>query len=924
MANNMALDVIVRMKDLLSGPARAIGRALEGIGRAAKAIGVLGTAIAGISFLGPIKEAAAFQQQLVDIALTQNLTGQEAFKSVARMTEQYEKLAFSVGQSSEAIGAGAGLMIASGLDNNLVDQSIGKVAKVATAAHAEIADVAQVSTSALKTLKLPVEELEGALAAMMVSGKEGAFEFRDMARHFPTLTGQMAKFGITGREAVNTLAAGLQIARLGTADSAEAANNFKNFLSKILSPETTKKFEKMGVDIEGVMKDAATKGINPMEAVVQKITKLTGVSSDEIQGLMKRAKANGLNDADALAQVREQLEKIHGAGKLGELFGDQQVMDFLIPFLANIDEYKRIKAEVAKATGETINGDFETQMQALNQQLTIFSEIGTQAVREVGRAFGTWLPMINEWLGGMLRSYREWDKASGGMGTKLLTWAGAAVVAVAGLGALGVVLPVIGAGLSALVPLLGPAGLLVAAIGAAGYAVYKNWSTVGPALKRFWDAGVKAGDKLLQSARSLASQYGPMIKRGLVGAWEAASTGMASVFQIVRAAGDKFGPVIKDGLLSAWKDVKAGFRELEEAFRAFSSAVNIKIDTSSWTVNNATVAAFRAVASALDMIKVAWNALKSFGSGFAESLTPIGVNLGKHVTNITRFASALGRIALAVSRLVGFKGGDFDGLFKGLGQLAGKAVEKVTDLMGRLAGYLANVAEGLATVMEAASGGISWTSLLPQSAVALWNEFTSTIERMKSAIAGVPDVMNRLATSVVDAAKGLPAKFMPVINDLISTVEEGFRSVGQRAGEALVEAVKAAVDGLVTWFASLPDRIVAAIGSIDLTKVITLPKLPPWLGGSVTTTATEGASSEPANQNQPTFPSRAAMPGSPAVAAVPAQPQTVKVANDIQLNSDFNAKIDFKANVPGNASVTSAPVKSTAAPASTGKIVGRF
>ena len=746
MANgNMALDVIVRMKDLLSGPARAIGRALEGIGRAAKSIGVLGTAIAGISFLGPIKEAAAFQQQLVDIALTQNLTGQAAFQSVAKMTAEYENLAFKVGQTSDAIGAGAGLMIASGLDNGLVDQSIAKVARVATAAHAEIADVAQVTTSSLKTLKLPVNELEGALAAMMVSGKEGAFEFRDMARHFPTLTGQMAKCGITGREAVNTLAAGLQIARLGTADSAEAANNFKNFLSKILSPETTKKFEKMGVDIEGVMKDAATKGINPMEAVVQKITKLTGVSSGEIQNLMKKAKDNGLNDADALATVREQLEKIHGAGKLGELFGDQQVMDFLIPFLANIDEYKRIKAEVAKATGETINGDFETQMQAMNQQLTIFNEIGTQAVREVGRAFGTWLPLINEQLGGLLRSYREWDKSSGGMGTQLLTWAGAAVIAVAGIGALGVVLPIVGAGLSAVAALLGPVGLLLAAVGAAGYAIYRNWSTVGPALKRFWDAGVEAGGKLLQSARSLASKYGPTIKRGLVGAWESVSSGMSNVFEVVRRVSDKFGPVIKDGLLSAWNDVKAGFRELETAFQSFVKAADIQIDTSGWTVDNATVVAFQGIAKALDVIKSAWGALKSFGSGFAESLAPIGENLGKHVNNLQRFAGAMVRIASAIGKMVGFKAGDFDAVFKGLGQFAGKAFEKVTAVLGKMAGFLADVAEGIADVIEAVNRGIDWKALVPDTLVDTWKAVAEAIERVKNAInsldlsTGTPD-----------------------------------------------------------------------------------------------------------------------------------------------------------------------------------------
>lgn len=824
-SGNMALDVIVRMKDLLSGPARAMGRALEGIGRAAKSIGLVGAAIAGISFLGPIREAAAFQQQLVDIALTQNLTGAAAFKSVAEMTERYEQLALKVGQTSEAIGSGAGLMIASGMDLDIVDQAIGTVGKTATAAHAEVADIAQVATSALRTLKLPVEELDDALAGMMVSAKEGSFEARDMARYFPTLTGQMAKFGITGREAVNTLSAGLQIARLGTADSAEAANNFKNFLSKILSPETTRKFEKMGVDIEGVMKDAAIKGINPMEAVVQKITKLTGVSSDEIQNLMKRAKANGLSDADALAQVREQLEKIHGAGALGELFGDQQVMDFLIPFLANIDEYKRIKAEVAKATGEDINGDFETQMLAMNQQLTIFSEIGTQAIREVGRAFGTWLPMINEQLGGLLRSYREWDKSSGGMGTQLLTWAGAAVVAVAGIGALGVILPVIGAGVAALLPLLGPAGLLLGAIGAAGYAVYKNWATVGPALKRFWDAGAEASGKLLQSARSLASKYGPLIKSGLVSAWQGVSSGMSNILEVVRKISDRFGPVINKGLLSAWEDVKAGFGELETAFRSFVKAADIQIDTSGWTIDNATIIAFQAIAKALDAIKGAWSALKSFGSGFAESLAPIGENLGRHVKNLERLGGAMVRIASAIGKMVGFKAGDFNVIFNGLGQLAGQAVEKATRLMSDLAGFLADVADALASVIQKVKGGIDWTALLPQSIVEGWNSLAEAIERVKNAI------------NSIDLSTGTPDS-----------------ETGKKQAAAMGDAY---------------------------------------------------------NDNRPSFPSRGALTAKP-------QPQVVNV------NSQVTSKIDFKANVPGTTSVTSAPAKNTAAPASTGKMIGRF
>ncbi|MDU8362833.1 hypothetical protein, partial [Pseudomonas syringae group sp. J309-1] len=138
------------------------------------------------------------------------------------------------------------------------------------------------------------------------------------------------------------------------------------------------------------MKDAAAKGMNPIEAVIQKIGKLTGVNETQIAGFMKKAKQNGLEGAEALGYVRQQLEAIGAAGKVGELFQDKQVLDFLVPFLANIDEYKDIKSKVAAATGAITDADFDTQKAGINRQLTIYREVGTQAVRFVGMAFAQW------------------------------------------------------------------------------------------------------------------------------------------------------------------------------------------------------------------------------------------------------------------------------------------------------------------------------------------------------------------------------------------------------------------------------------------------------------------------------------------------------------------------------------------------------
>lgn len=537
-SRSMALDVLVRLRDRLSAPMRRLRDNIRSLVNVGRQIGVVGTAIAAISFLGPIQQAAAFEQKLLDIAGTANLSGDAAFKFAETTRRKYEDLALAVGQTSDTIAAGAGQMIAVGLDEGLIDRNLGTIGKAATAANAEFSDLAAVSTSLLRTLNVPETELEGALAGLVVAGKEGAFELKDMARYFPQLTGQMQKFGIEGREASNQLAAMLQIARLGTSDPAQAATNLNNFLSKALAPVTQKNFRDLGVDIEAVMMDAAAKGINPIEAMLQKIGALTGVSGDTIGQYMSQAEARGLEGGDALAYVREQLEAIGAAGKIGQLFGDQQVLDFLIPMMANVEEYKRIRDEVAAATGATIDADYETQMKGLNVQLRTLREIGIQAARDVGFAFGEWLPSINTGLQAALKWIRELDEATGGWVRNALVAAGGGILFAGALGALALALPIVGAGLSAIVSLiavaLGPIGLVVAALALGAAYISKNWDRFGPRIMRAWDRTKRAftdfgrslvdgGQEILRRGRDLASRYGPMIENGIGRAWTWAS-----------------------------------------------------------------------------------------------------------------------------------------------------------------------------------------------------------------------------------------------------------------------------------------------------------------------------------------------------------------------------------------------------------------
>ncbi|PCI03846.1 MAG: hypothetical protein COB78_05685 [Hyphomicrobiales bacterium] len=480
----MDLSVFVRLRDRFSGKLRGIMRGLNRLGSAAKRIGSVAGIIAGITFAGPAAEAAKFDQNLRDIAVTSGIARTEVDAWIASQRSAYEDLALLTAQYSEDVSGTAGQLRQAGLSDALIDQLMPSISKSAKAATADITDIGKVAFALSKNLDVPASQMEDALGKLVVAGKEGRFELKEMAKYFPALTAQLAGFGIKGQEAVSMLASGLQIAILGASDPAQAANNFQNFLQKVLAPDTVKRFADSGVDILAVMQDAAVKGINPIEAVIAKTEDLTGVSAKVVAKLMAEAKANGIEGADALKIVNEQLERIGAAGKLAELFGDQQVKAFLLPFLANIDEYKRIKASVDAAGADVIQTDFEIQMDGPASQRKIFTELGIQSARDFGDAFNSWLPKVNKHLL-ELRSYMQGLESDvPGAKNEILSFAAAGLIAAMGLGILGFVLPAVATGIGVVASLFAaafsPIGLTIALLVGGAILIMKNWDKVAP------------------------------------------------------------------------------------------------------------------------------------------------------------------------------------------------------------------------------------------------------------------------------------------------------------------------------------------------------------------------------------------------------------------------------------------------------------
>ncbi|MFG1466800.1 phage tail tape measure protein, partial [Xanthobacter sp. DSM 24535] len=430
----------------LTAPLRGIQRQFERLSGLAKRIGVLGGAVAAISFMLPIQSAAAFDQKLRDIAVTAGLFGAEAEARIRSMAVSYRALALQVGLTSDQIADASGILVAAGMDDALANKLLPTIGRVSKAASAVPVDVAKVGFALNNTLKIQADQMEDAFGKLVTAGKLGRFEFKDMAKDLPELAAQMDKFGIRGMEAVETIGASLQIAMFGTDSTSAAANNFKNFLTKILSPETIKNFKKAGVDIMSVMQSAAAQGLNPIESAIDKVLKLTGMSKKDMLDIYNREKAHGKTDKEATDSALEQIKKIAGAEKLGGLFGDVQVLDFMLPMLANVEKYLEFKRAINASDKGVIGQDSATQMAGPATQLNIFNESVKQLGDRVGAAFATNLPMLNAFMAQMMGLIGQVDAAFPGAIDQVLSFAGAGLLLVTALGLLGPVFSVIAAG----------------------------------------------------------------------------------------------------------------------------------------------------------------------------------------------------------------------------------------------------------------------------------------------------------------------------------------------------------------------------------------------------------------------------------------------------------------------------------------------
>lgn len=368
------------------------GQAMETIGTAA---------VLGAPVVQSMRTAIDFKDQTNDIAITGGFDAAEE----ERLGGVMRGAALRWNQTQTEVAKGTAVLIAGGISSAKELAAYAPVmAKTATATRASMDDLGSVAIALNDNLGIGAAGLERSMNMLAYAGKRGQFELADMAKWLPQLTPQFAALGITGERAVAEIGASLQIARKGAGSNDEAANNFKNFLSKITAKDTLKSFKDAGIDLKDAMKNMVSQGMTPMQAMLEIITKYMSTKGPKAAGEFQKVMAlkDDKERETALARLNESY-------KLGELFADQQVLAFIRPAVANRAEGADIqKGSMAAADQGVLDQDWNKRMESPKEQLKALSvnlsELGitvgsvllpalvdiTKAALPVVQSFATW------------------------------------------------------------------------------------------------------------------------------------------------------------------------------------------------------------------------------------------------------------------------------------------------------------------------------------------------------------------------------------------------------------------------------------------------------------------------------------------------------------------------------------------------------
>jgi TP901 family phage tail tape measure protein len=424
-----------------------------------------GATAIGVGMAASVRVAANFEAVLSDIGKTANASQSDLKLLSGEILKLSGRNVTNLGPAKLAQGVQD--LVAQGLELKDAVASMEALGRVATATNSDLLDVTKTGFQLQNALKIRPTELKATFDALAFAGKQGAFELKDMAQFMPTIAAAAGTLGIQGRQGAIALASMMQMVRKDAPDAGQAATRLTDAMLKMTAPDAVKNFKKFGVNIEQVLKGARQKGINPMEAALDELQRVTG--------------------GDAF--------------KLSRIFGDKEAKLALMSLMKYRKEYAKLRDEAGgSAAAGTVDRDYQRSLQTFTGTLTSFQNSAQRLGISVGNALLPPLTRLAEIITPLVEGIAGWASANPALMTTIVGIGGA-------LAGLTIALPVI-AGLiqsfkvvkttllglkigATIAGWMNPIGLITLGVIALIALVIKFWPQISAGAKAAW-AGITA------------------------------------------------------------------------------------------------------------------------------------------------------------------------------------------------------------------------------------------------------------------------------------------------------------------------------------------------------------------------------------------------------------------------------------------------
>ncbi len=333
---------------------------------------IMSTAASAYTFYKPLDVASRYEDSIKDISITGQLTKPEE----AELAKSIRGLSLRYNQAQNDLGESMKKLVETGMSFGDANALMPLMAKTATATRTDSGDAAKMARS---FQLLGVKDMELAFNQAAAAGKRGSFELRDMAKWFPALGGMMKAVGVQGNEAVVSMAARMQIATRTAGSNDEAANNFKNFLSKLTSQDTIKDFKKQGIDLIPQLQAAARHGIDPIAAGVELVMNHVKTKAPEAAAELKKVAEEVAKITDPAARQAEierrsaMIQQLGERAGIGDVFQDLQAVSYLLAEMQNKAELNKLQGDVATGKNEdgsaVLDADYKRRTEGMAEKI---------------------------------------------------------------------------------------------------------------------------------------------------------------------------------------------------------------------------------------------------------------------------------------------------------------------------------------------------------------------------------------------------------------------------------------------------------------------------------------------------------------------------------------------------------------------------